>query len=135
MATVDPAPATPTRPITARSVVALGLTGACPHCGEGRLFAGFLTLQPRCEVCGLSFDFADAGDGPAVFIMMIVGFIVIGSALMLELRHHPPIRVHLMLWLPLATFLAIAILRPLKGTMIALQYRNAAREGRLERMS
>ena len=134
MTTVDPAGPPPTRPMAVRSVFALGLTGSCPHCGEGKLFAGFLALQPRCDVCGLSFDFADAGDGPAVFIMMIVGFIVIGAALMLELRHHPPIWVHLVLWLPVATVMALGILRPLKGMMVALQYRNAAREGRLDRV-
>lgn len=121
-------------PPTERSAVSLGIAGACPHCGEGRLFAGYLKLAPRCSACGLDFEFADAGDGPAVFIMMIVGFIVIGAALIVELRLHPPIWLHLLLWLPLATILAMGVLRPLKGVMICLQYRNQAREGRMDHL-
>jgi len=126
------APAAPTRPLTTRSPFAVGMSCACPHCGEGRLFNGYLTLAPRCTVCGLDYNFADAGDGPAVFIMMIVGFIVIGAALFVELRFHPSIWVHLLLWFPLATILALGVLRPLKALMISLQYRNAASEGRLD---
>jgi uncharacterized protein (DUF983 family) len=56
-----------------------GLTCACPRCGRGKLFQGFLTLRPRCDVCGLDYGFADAGDGPAVFIMFFAGFVVVGA--------------------------------------------------------
>ena len=56
-----------------------GMRGLCPRCGEGRLFRGFLDVQPSCQVCGLDLAFADSGDGPAVFIMMIVGFIVVAN--------------------------------------------------------
>ena len=122
----------PNRPMTQRSPVALALAAACPHCGEGRLFDGFLTLRPRCAACGLDYDFADAGDGPAVFVMMLIGFIVVGAALIFELRAHPPLWLHLVIWIPLATVLALLALRPLKALMITLQYRNAAAEGRRE---
>ena len=54
-----------------------GLRGRCPRCGEGRLFHGFLSLRPACERCGLDYGFADAGDGPAVFVILIGGFIVV----------------------------------------------------------
>lgn len=123
---------TPSRPMTQRSPFDLALAAACPHCGEGRLFDGFLTVRPGCSACGLDYDFADAGDGPAVFVMMIIGFVVLGAALLVELRLHPPLWVHLIVWLPLATVLALIVLRPLKALMITLQYRTAAAEGRRE---
>ena len=62
--------------------IARGLAGRCPRCGKGKLFAGFLSLRPACESCGLEFDFADAGDGPAVFVILIGGAIVVFAALM-----------------------------------------------------
>jgi uncharacterized protein (DUF983 family) len=111
--------------------VTVGLHGRCPRCGEGRLFEGFLTVAPRCQNCGLEFDFADAGDGPAVFIMMIVGFIVVGLALVVEFTFHPPYWVHAIIWVPLVLGLSIGLLRPLKGLMIAQQYRHKAEPGRL----
>ncbi len=110
----------------------VGWQGRCPRCGEGRLFSGFLTVAPRCANCGLDFDFADSGDGPAVFIMMIVGFVVVGLALFVEFTFHPPYVVHALLWIPLILILAIGLLRPLKGAMIAQQYRQKAELGRLD---
>jgi uncharacterized protein (DUF983 family) len=109
-----------------------GLRGLCPRCGQGRLFKGFLDLQPRCQVCGLDFSFADSGDGPAVFIMMIVGFIVVGLALFVEFTFAPPFWVHALLWIPLILILALGMLRPLKGFMIAQQYRHRAEPGRID---
>ena len=63
-----------------------GLACRCPRCGQGRLFQGFLNLRPRCDNCGLDYAFADAGDGPAVFIILIAGFIVVGCALIVEFK-------------------------------------------------
>jgi uncharacterized protein (DUF983 family) len=111
---------------------ATGMRGRCPRCGEGRLFTGFLTVPPRCSACGLDFSFADSGDGPAVFIMMIVGFVVVGLALVVEFTLHPPYWLHALLWIPLVLILALGLLRPLKGWLIAQQYRHRAEEGRLE---
>jgi uncharacterized protein (DUF983 family) len=107
-----------------------GLSCACPRCGRGKLFQGFLTLRPRCEACGLDYGFADAGDGPAVFIMFFAGFIVVGAALIVEALYHPPYWVHAVLWLPLIVIVTIGPLRPMKGLMIALQYHHKAEEGR-----
>lgn len=101
---------------------ATGMRGRCPRCGEGRLFDGFLTVTPRCQNCGLDFSFADSGDGPAVFIMMIVGFIVAGLALIVEFTLQPPYWVHAVLWIPLVLGLSLGLLRPLKGLLIAQQY-------------
>ncbi|MTI42944.1 uncharacterized protein (DUF983 family) [Roseibium hamelinense] len=112
--------------------VKAGLSGACPSCGQGKLFNGFLSLKPACAVCGQRFDFADSGDGPAVFVIMIVGFIVVGLVLAVELTYQPPIWVHMVLWLPLTVVLAAGALRPLKGLMIALQFQNNAKEGELD---
>jgi uncharacterized protein (DUF983 family) len=106
-----------------------GLSCACPRCGRGKLFRGFLTLRPRCDACGLEYGFADAGDGPAVFIMLLAGFIVVGAALIVEALYHPPYWVHAVLWLPLIVIVTLGPLRPMKGLMIALQYHHPARSG------
>ncbi len=111
--------------------VAAGLAGRCPRCGQGRLFKGYLEVRPRCEICDLDFAFADSGDGPAIFIMMLVGFIVVGGALAVEILYRPPMWVHMAIWIPLTLGLALGCLRPLKGLMIAQQYARGAREGRL----
>jgi uncharacterized protein (DUF983 family) len=110
-----------------------GLAGRCPRCGEGRLFKGFLALSPRCESCGLDLGFADSGDGPAFFIMSIVGIFVVGLALAVEFAYEPPIWLHLVMWSVLAIVLSLALARPAKGLMIALQYHHRAAEGRVER--
>ena len=112
-----------------------GLRGRCPACGQGRLFKGFLDLRPACEHCGLDFSFADAGDGPAVFVILIGGAIVVFAALMTEVMFQPPYWVHAALWLPLILLVTLAPLRPIKGLLIALQYHHKAAEGRLDRRS
>ena len=113
------------------SPVVAGLACKCPRCGQGKLFAGFLTLKPRCEVCGLDNTFIDAGDGPAIFIIMIAGFIVVGAALVVEIKYQPPFWVHAALWLPLILATTLLPLRSMKALLIALQYHHKAAEGRL----
>ncbi len=108
-----------------------GLTCSCPRCGTGRLYAGFLRLAPRCESCGLDFAFIDSGDGPAIFIMMIAGFIVVGAALVVEVKYQPPLWVHAALWLPLVLATTLLPLRIMKSLLIALQYHHRAAEGQL----
>lgn len=97
------------------------------------MFDGYLTLQKRCTVCGLDYSFADSGDGPAVLVMLLIGFIVVGLALYVEVSFGPPLWVHLLLWLPLSLVLCLGALRLMKGVLIALQYANKAEEGRLDR--
>ncbi|MGN6143637.1 MAG: DUF983 domain-containing protein [Mesorhizobium sp.] len=113
--------------------IATGLKGHCPRCGEGRLFSGFLTVGKECSACRLDYSFADAGDGPAVFVILIIGFIVVGLALWMEVNFNPPLWLHFMLWIPLTLVLSLVALRLIKGVLIALQYRNKAAEGRLDR--
>ena len=103
-----------------------GLLCRCPRCGKGRLYRGFLTVRDRCDVCGLDFGFADSGDGPAIFIILILGFITVFLALWVETRFEPPVSVHLMLWTPLILGGSLLLLRPFKATVIAVQYRHKA---------
>lgn len=112
--------------------IANGLRGRCPRCGEGRLFDGFLKVAPRCAACGLDFGFADSADGPAVFAILIVGFIIAGAALLTEVAYSPPIWLHFVLWMPLVLVLSLGIMRPLKGVLITLQFHHKAQEGRLD---
>lgn len=113
--------------------VRTGLKGHCPRCGQGKLFDGILALKPRCAACGLDFAFADAGDGPAVFVILIVGFIIIGLVLWLQVNYGPPIWVHALLLGPLTIALSLLSLRWSKGIFVALQYRHDASEGRIQR--
>jgi uncharacterized protein (DUF983 family) len=110
-----------------------GLKGRCPRCGEGRLFSGFLTVGKSCGICGLDYSFADAGDGPAVFVILIIGFVVVGLALWMEVSLGPPLWLHFILWIPLALVLSLTALRLIKGVLITLQYRNKAKPGELDR--
>ncbi|WP_088343146.1 DUF983 domain-containing protein [Rhodomicrobium sp. R_RK_3] len=107
-----------------------GLMGRCPRCGEGKLFKGFLGLADHCDACGLDYDAANSGDGPAVFIILVAGFALTGAALLVEIAYKPPLWVHAALWLPLGLALPLLLLRPFKATLVALQYRYRAAEGR-----
>jgi uncharacterized protein (DUF983 family) len=113
----------------AGSIIA-GLSCACPRCGRGKLFRGFVSVRPCCEVCGLDYAFADSGDGPAVFITFLAGFIVVFAALVTEVVYQPPLWVHAALWLPLILIVTLGPLRPMKALLIALQYYHRAAEER-----
>jgi uncharacterized protein (DUF983 family) len=101
-----------------------GMLCRCPNCGAGPLFEGVLTVRARCKVCDLDLRAQDAGDGPAVFVILILGFIVVGLALLFEAKVEPPLWVHAVIWPFVVLGGAIAMLRPLKATLIALQYRH-----------
>jgi uncharacterized protein (DUF983 family) len=107
-----------------------GLAGRCPNCGEGHLFEGFLKVSPSCEACGFDLSSADSGDGPAVFVILVGGFLVAFAALFTEVAVHPPVWVHLLLWLPITVIVCLALLRPFKGAMLAAQFMNKASEAR-----
>ena len=108
------------------SLITAALLCRCPRCGRGRLFHGLLEVVPRCEVCGLDISAQDAGDGPAVFVILILGAIVVLLAALVEIKFAPPIWVHIALWFPVTVAGAILLLRPLKAGLIALQYRHLA---------
>jgi uncharacterized protein (DUF983 family) len=111
------------------SPFATGLACRCPRCGRGKLYRGFLKVAERCPACGLDLSGADAADGPAVFIIFILGALVVPMALLTEAWFAPPFWVHMVLWGPLILVGAIALLRPFKAIMVAIQYRHRAGEG------
>ena len=101
-----------------------GLLGRCPACGQGALFQGFLTVVPACSVCGQPLAGQDSGDGPVAFIVLVVGFLVVGAALIVEVNYGWPVWLHLLVWLPLALALCLGLMRPLKGVLIGLQFKH-----------
>jgi uncharacterized protein (DUF983 family) len=106
------------------SALSSGLRCRCPSCAEGPLFKGFLTVRSRSPVCGVDLSDQDSGDGPVAFIILIVGGIVVALALITEVRYAPPVWLHLLLWLPLTMVLVLALMRPFKALLIALQYQH-----------
>jgi uncharacterized protein (DUF983 family) len=115
------------------SPVYAAVMARCPHCGRGPLFKNVLELRDNCNRCGLDYRFIDTGDGPAVFAIFILGFLVCGAALYVEFTFEPPTWVHLVLWGLGTPLIALGLLRFLKALLIALQYRNKAEEGRIAR--
>lgn len=107
-----------------------GAAGRCPNCGEGHLFEGFLKVSPRCEACGYDLAKADSGDGPAVFVILIGGFLAAFGALFTEIAVNPPVWILLVVWLPATLIICLGLLRPFKGAMLAAQFVNKASEAR-----
>lgn len=113
------------------SPLVAGLFARCPRCGKGPLFKNVLELRDACSNCGMSYRFIDTGDGPAVFAIFILGFLVLGLALYVEFTYEPPVWVHVVLWGALTPLIALGLLRLLKAGLIALQYKHKAEEGHL----
>jgi len=110
---------------------AVALRGLCPRCAAQSLYKGVAGFAPQCRACGLDFAGFNVGDGPAAFLILIVGGLVTGLAVAVELAAEPPFWVHILLWLPLTALLVVASLRLAKGLLLALEYRHRAREGRI----
>jgi uncharacterized protein (DUF983 family) len=100
----------------------------CPRCGRGPLYTGLLTVRDRCPACGLDLRQVDTGDGPAVFVMFFLCMVIVGLAFWVEFTFAPPVWVHALVWPVLTAGLAIALMRPAKALMVALQYRTRASE-------
>jgi len=113
-------------------VMAAALGRKCPRCGQGKLFKNTLEIRDRCSECDLDYSQVDTGDGPAVFVIFILGFLVVLGAVMLDFAFEPPIWLHLLIWLPVTVLGSIALLAPMKAGLIALQYKHKAAEGRLD---
>ena len=124
---VDPLEPTTTEP----TIVQVGLRSVCPRCGAKTLYVGMIKFAPRCTSCGLDFDAFNVGDGPAAFLTLIIGTLVCIAAITFELTVHPPIWLHILLWPPITILAVIASLRVAKGMLLASEYRNHAREGRV----
>ncbi len=100
----------------------------CPRCGEGRLFRGVLEVRPHCEHCDLDLARNDAGDGAAALVILVLGAIIVGLAFWTEFHFNPPLWVHAILWPLITVPLAIAMIRPTKAGLIAMQYRHRGTE-------
>lgn len=114
---------------------AAALKGRCPSCGEGALYKGYLALADHCDHCGLDFKKYDQADGPAVFVMFIVGFLVVIPAAAVEIMYQPPYWLHAALWIPWGAFWVLVTLRPIKSWLVAEQFKHKAEEGRLDDQS
>lgn len=109
------------------------LFGLCPRCGARTLFAGWTRFADRCRTCGLDFSAFNVGDGPAAFLTLIVGAVVVALALWLQLSVEPPWWVHVILWIPLTTIGVMGGLRVSKAALLQSEYRNKAGEGRKQK--
>ena len=114
-------------------LVRAALQARCPQCGVGPLFDGWVRFASHCRACGLDFSASNVGDGPAAFLILIVGGLVTALALFLQLAASPPFWVHILLWVPITTALVIVCLRASKSALLIIEYRNQAREGRISR--
>ncbi|WP_150290076.1 DUF983 domain-containing protein [Sphingobium estronivorans] len=103
--------------------------GSCPQCGAATLFVGPVRFAPSCRACGLDLAQFNVGDGPAAFLTLIVGTVMVVLALTLELKVHPPLWLHILLWTPLTVLAVVGSLRVAKAMLLILEYRNRAREG------
>ncbi|MEM1380555.1 MAG: DUF983 domain-containing protein [Pseudomonadota bacterium] len=108
------------------------MRGFCPHCGQGKLFAGYLAVQKQCSVCGLDLAFADSGDGPAFFVMSITGLVAVVVLAVLLSVFEWVAGAALLTSIAVSLILTFVLLRPAKGLLIGIQYKNGAAEGRLE---
>jgi len=113
------------------TTLAVSLGGLCPRCGAKTLFAGFARFAPACSACRLDFTAFNVGDGPAAFLTLLIGGLITGLAIWLELSAGPPWWLHVLLWLPLTALAVLVSLRYSKGALLALEYRNRARGGRI----
>ncbi len=114
------------------SPIKAGLGCRCPQCGKGDVFASYLGLAESCSLCGADFSKADSGDGPAFFVMFLVGIIVTPLVLLVQVVFDPPYWVHLLVWGPVIFGLSIWLLRPFKSLLFALQWKNYAEEAQWE---
>ncbi len=112
-------------------ILGAGFRGRCPNCLEGSLFDGYLKFARACPTCGESFDIEDAGDGPAVFVIFIVSFLVVPPALVFQMVLEPPVWLTLLIWIPLIVLACLVLLRPFRGLMFAAQVMNKAEQGQL----
>lgn len=110
-------------------VLPAALFGLCPQCGHKTLFARFTRFSDKCRACGLDFDRFNVGDGPAAFLTLIVGAVILGLALAVDANLKPPMWVHVLLWVPLTVAAVVGALRVSKALLLILEHRNQAREG------
>lgn len=106
------------------------LFGLCPECGALGLFEGPARFRPRCRACGLDYGRYNVGDGPAAFLTLIIGALLIAAALSLDFAFEPPLWVHILLWVPLTAAAVLYGLRVGKAALLASEHQRQAAEGR-----
>ena len=116
----------------APTIAQVALKGLCPRCGKPTLFAKWSNFADRCPNCELDFAKFNVGDGPAAFLTLILGALVVALAITLELKVHPPLWLHMLIWIPFTAAGVVLSLRAAKGALMSAEYRNAAREGRID---
>lgn len=126
-ASVAPDPVASSRP----APLDVALKGLCPRCGARTLFAGMTKFADRCAACGLDLTRFNVGDGPAAFLTLIVGGLLVGVAVTLQLTVEPPLWLLALILVPLAAVAVTGSLRVAKGALLAFEYRNSAHEGRI----
>nr|WP_277754032.1 DUF983 domain-containing protein [Porphyrobacter sp. GA68] len=112
------------------SLVEAALFGCCPRCGARTLFVGATQFAPRCRTCGLDYDSFNVGDGPAAFLTLIIGAMLVGLAIWLDIAVAPPLWVHLLIWIPVTVVSVLGGLRVAKALLLISEYRNSAGEAR-----
>ncbi|HEU0216510.1 MAG TPA: DUF983 domain-containing protein [Stellaceae bacterium] len=124
-------------PVSLTEAMKRGFMLRCPHCGEGRLFGRFLKVTECCPACGEVMSHQRADDFPAYLVIIIVGHVLVPLALGIEVAYSPPLWLHALLWLPLTAIAAVALLQPVKGAVVGMQWQMgmhgfaAAKERRL----
>ena len=113
-------------------VLPAALFGLCPACGQKTLFASLTRFSDKCRGCGLDFGQYNVGDGPAAFLTLIVGAVILGLALAVEANFQPPLWVHILLWVPATVAAVVGSLRLSKALLLILEHRNQAREGSID---
>jgi uncharacterized protein (DUF983 family) len=108
------------------------LFGLCPQCSARTLFNGPTNFSENCKACGLDFGAFNVGDGPAAFLTLAIGALVILFAMALDVAVRPPFWVHALIWIPVTTILVVVSLRAAKGALLILEYRNKAGEARMD---
>jgi uncharacterized protein (DUF983 family) len=110
---------------------AAAIKGLCPRCGARSMFAGPIAFASRCRACGLDFQGFNVGDGPIALLTLVIGAIVVTGLAIVQVSADPPLWLQLLIWIPVTAIAVVFALRVAKGALLALEYRNAAREGRI----
>ena len=113
-------------PRTQGEVIAIGLKCRCPSCGIGRLYDGLLSVKAQCDHCGFDLQNEDSGDGPASFLVFIIGAVAVLLAFVVDSKFAPPLWLHAIIWAPIIAILTVLLLRPAKSLLIALQFYHRA---------
>lgn len=116
-------------------MIPAALFGQCPECGQKTLFANITGFADRCRACGLDYSQYNVGDGPAAFLTLIVGAIVLGLALAVEASFRPPMWVHVLLWVPITVAMVVGTLRVFKALLLISEHRNQAGEGKIDKQN